>query len=130
VASSIARRLGRPAALSITGFLVAVAVGSVAFAQTAAVAAALQFVTFLSVVVFNVIGRSLRQAVTPDRLLGRIVASIRVIGAVGVPVGAFLGGVVAGLTSVRTVFALAGILTVVPAVVIALTTRLIPVEHR
>ena len=130
VASSIARRLGRPAAMSITGFLVAVAVGLVAFAQTAAVAAALQFVTFFSVVVFNVIGRSLRQAVTPDRLLGRIVASFRVIAAIGVPVGAVLGGIVAGLTSVRTVFALAGVLTVVPAVVIMVTTRLIPVEHR
>ena len=81
-------------------------------------------------VVFNVIGRSLRQAVTPDRLLGRIVASFRVIGAVGVPVGAVLGGIVAGLTSVRTVFALAGVLTLVPAVVIAMTTRHIPVEHR
>ena len=130
VASSIARRLGRPAAMSITGFLVAVGVGLMAFAQTAAVAAALQFVTFLSVVVFNVIGRSLRQAVTPDRLLGRIVASFRVIGAIGVPVGAVLGGIVAGLTSVRTVFALAGVLSLVPAVVIAMTTRHIPVEHR
>jgi MFS family permease len=130
VASSIARRLGRPAAMSITGFLVAGAVGLVALAETAAAAAALQFVTFLSVVVFNVIGRSLRQAVTPDRLLGRIVASFRVIAAIGVPVGAVLGGIVAGLTSVRTVFALAGALTLVPAVVIMVTTRHIPVEHR
>ncbi len=72
----------------------------------------------------------MRQAVTPDRLLGRTVASFRVIGALGVPIGAILGGIVAGATSVRTVFALAGILSLVPAVVIMVTTSHIPAEHR
>ena len=44
--------------------------------------------------IFNVTQVSLRQAVTPDRLLGRMNASIRFLMWVSVPVGGITGGIV------------------------------------
>jgi len=45
---------------------------------------------------------TVRQTVTPDRLLGRMTASYRLIGYGGIPVGAFLGGLIGELLGVRT----------------------------
>ncbi|MEV4707317.1 MFS transporter [Actinoplanes sp. NPDC049316] len=52
--------------------------------------------------VFNVNALTLRQSVTPDRLLGRMNASYRLLLFGTVPLGAFLGGSLAGLFGART----------------------------
>ena len=46
-------------------------------------------------VVFNVVLESLRQALTPDRLLGRVISAYRVFSFGVVPFGSLLGGVLA-----------------------------------
>lgn len=51
--------------------------------------------------VFNVNALTLRQSVTPDRLLGRMNASYRLLLFGTVPLGAFLGGSLAGLFGPR-----------------------------
>ena len=59
-------------------------------------------------VVFGVNGKSLRQAVTPDRFLGRVNATMRVMHGGVVPLGALLGGLVAERAGVRQTVLLAG----------------------
>jgi len=61
--------------------------------------------------VFNVNALTLRQSVTPDRLLGRMNASYRLILFGTIPLGAFLGGSLAGLFGPRTAL-VAGVLGV------------------
>jgi Na+/melibiose symporter-like transporter len=50
---------------------------------------------------------SLRQAIVPDYLLGRVTAAMRLIGAGALPIGAAFGGVIAGLLGLRAPFLLA-----------------------
>ncbi|GIE97675.1 MFS transporter [Paractinoplanes rishiriensis] len=61
--------------------------------------------------VFNVNALTLRQSVTPNRLLGRMNASYRLILFGTIPLGAFLGGSLAGLFGPRTAL-VAGVLGV------------------
>jgi MFS family permease len=56
---------------------------------------------------WNVVTVSLRQRIVPDRLLGRVNASYRLLAWGGQPVGALLGGIAAELFGLRTVFLLA-----------------------
>lgn len=121
---------GRPAVLMTAGVLVAAGEWLVAFAPSGGVAAlGIALVAFAGGT-FNVVGRSLRQAVVPDELLGRVIATFRVVGVGGIPVGAFLGGAVATLTSVRATMVLAAALLSVAAVLLTMVTRRIPEEHR
>ena len=63
--------------------------------------------------VWNVTLLSLRQAIVPDRLMGRVVGAIRLVGFGTIPLGALLGGVVARAFGLRAPFLLgAGVLAV------------------
>lgn len=53
---------------------------------------------------WNIASVTYRQSVTPDRLLGRVMAGFRVIAYGAFPLGAAVGGVVASLTTLRTTF--------------------------
>jgi predicted MFS family arabinose efflux permease len=65
-------------------------------------------VGFLTVV-FNVILGSLRQALTPDRLLGRVISAFRLFSYGAVPLGSLLGGVLARSFGLRAPFVVAGV---------------------
>jgi MFS family permease len=54
------------------------------------------------VVLYNTAGISLMQAITPDRLLGRMNASRRFLVWGTIPLGALTGGAIASITDVRT----------------------------
>jgi MFS family permease len=54
------------------------------------------------VVLYNTAGISLMQAITPDRLLGRMNASRRFLVWGTIPLGALVGGAIAAVTDVRT----------------------------
>jgi hypothetical protein len=54
--------------------------------------------------VWNVTLLSLRQAIVPDRLMGRVVGAVRLIGFGSIPVGALLGGLVARAFGLRAPF--------------------------
>ncbi|HEV3462363.1 MAG TPA: hypothetical protein VG846_00105 [Actinomycetota bacterium] len=73
-------------------------------------------VGFLTVV-FNVVMGSLRQALTPDRLLGRVISAFRLFSYGAVPLGSLLGGVLARSFGLRAPFLVAGV--VIPVVAVA-----------
>lgn len=121
---------GRPSVLVLAGGVAAAGEWLVATSPTWQVAAlGLALVTFAGGT-FNVVGRSLRQAVVPDELLGRVIATFRVVGVGGIALGAFLGGTIGRLTSVRTTMVLAAALLTVAAFLLAVVVQRIPSEHR
>jgi MFS family permease len=61
------------------------------------------FIYGLALGPFDVNQFSLRQAITPDRLLGRVNASMRVLIRGAVPIGALLGGLIGDLFGLKTV---------------------------
>jgi MFS family permease len=63
------------------------------------------------IVFWNVITVSLRQRITPDRLLGRMNASYRLVGWGTMPLGAALGGVLAEALGLRGAFLVATLIT-------------------
>jgi MFS family permease len=63
---------------------------------------------WMTLVVFNVLALSLRQSLTPNRMLGRVAASNQVLAQGMMPIGSFLGGVVGSLVSVQAAL-LAGV---------------------
>ena len=69
----------------------------------------------LLTVVFNVVLGSLRQSLTPDRLLGRVISAFRLFGYGAVPIGSLLGGVLARSFGLRAPFLAAGIVIPVAA---------------
>jgi predicted MFS family arabinose efflux permease len=60
-------------------------------------------------VVFNVVLGSLRQALTPDRLLGRVISAFRLFSYGVVPLGSLLGGALARAYGLRAPFVVAGV---------------------
>lgn len=60
---------------------------------------------------WNVVTVSLRQRMTPDRLLGRVNATYRLFAWGSMPIGALLGGIVAELLGLRWVFVVAAVAT-------------------
>ena len=69
--------------------------------------------------VWNVTLLSLRQEIVPDRLMGRVVGAIRLIGFGSIPIGALLGGLVARSLGLRAPFLLGAAVLAVAALVAA-----------
>jgi MFS family permease len=65
--------------------------------------------TGVAMMLWNVLTVSLRQRITPDRLLGRMNASYRLVGWGSMPIGALLGGVLAEALGLRAAFAVAAV---------------------
>ena len=96
----------------------------VPFVTTSAVlVGASQVVEGLSMVLWNVITVSLRQRITPDRLLGRMNAAYRLVGWGTMPIGAFLGGALAEAVGVRSTFAVAAAIVLATLVGFRFVTR-------
>jgi predicted MFS family arabinose efflux permease len=117
--SLVATRLGRHAGTA-TLLLAAVlvrAMASLVFGagSSAWVAGAMLGISGLTGAVFGVVGVSLRQAIVPDRLMGRVVSAFRMLGYGAVPVGAILGGVVARTLGLRAPFLLSAAVLVLAA---------------
>ncbi|HYM49728.1 MAG TPA: MFS transporter [Candidatus Limnocylindrales bacterium] len=95
IASTAAARLG----LGVT-LAVAIGIGAVAnlaiplalYGPPVMVLTVLTFVAFLTQPVYNINQVSLRQAMTPDRVQGRMNATMRTIVWGTIPIGSFLGG--------------------------------------
>ncbi len=69
------------------------------------------FVGGLTIVLWNVITVSLRQRISPDRLLGRVNSGYRLVAWGSMPLGALLAGLLANLFGLRAVFAVMGVAT-------------------
>jgi MFS family permease len=107
-AAPLARRIGRTATLVAGAVLSAVATGAVAATGNAVVAGTLFAVSTAGILFWNVLTMSLRQALIPEQLFGRVQGGYRTLVWGGIPLGALLGGVLADVTSVPAVFVVAG----------------------
>jgi MFS family permease len=114
VAARVSRRLGIGTVMAGSLLLIGLAQFGFGLTSDRWAAASLFGVSGLAIVLFNVVAGSLRQALAPDRLLGRVISSFRLFSYGAVPLGALLGGVLARAFGLRAPFLVAGI--VIPAV--------------
>jgi MFS family permease len=115
--------LGRRWAMTSGALTVALGQTLLGLAPSIYVAATGFFLASLGVSVFSVVGRSLRQAVSPDRILGRVVTTFRLIGIGALPLGAVFAGVLAGATNLRVPYIVgAGIMFFVTVAIFRVST--------
>ena len=77
--------------------------------------------TFAGMAWVNVALTTMRQRLTPPELLGRVIAASRTLAWVGLPLGAAIGGFLAGLVGVVTVYVAGSILVIVIAALLLVT---------
>ena len=110
VAGWIERKVGRARSLRLGVLCGAAVVGIPAVTTDPFVIGAVFVLGGISIVVVNIVTVSLRQRITPDRLLGRVNSGYRLVGWGTMPLGAALGGVLAELCGLRAVFAIMALL--------------------
>jgi predicted MFS family arabinose efflux permease len=86
-----------------------------------AVAGAGYLVFVFGIPIFNVAAVTIRQAVTPAALLGRVNATMRFLIWGAIPLGSLIGGAVAEALGSRAVVVLAGAALLIPTVLLALS---------
>ncbi|MGK5671758.1 MFS transporter [Micromonospora sp. URMC 106] len=115
--------LGRLGTMIAASLVAGVVTLGIAFTTSVWLIVLFQFLAGFSGVSFSVVGRSLRQSITPDDLMGRVTAAYRLIGFGALPLGALAGGAVAHWLSLGTPFLLAGVLMIVSTLTLGLLTR-------
>jgi MFS family permease len=103
--------LGRANLLASAVVVIAAATAVPAFTSSAIVVGAAFFFSGVLNICWNVVTVSLRQRIVPDRLLGRLNASYRLLAWGTMPLGAAIGGLVGEVFGLRAVFILAGAMT-------------------
>lgn len=121
LASRVSLAIGRGRTLFAGMALGGIAMATLGLAPHPVVAGAALFVSSATVAAYNVVNQSLRQAITPPRLLGRVITSVRFVGLGAVPVGALTGGALARVAGVRSPYLLAAGSAWLAAAVIART---------
>jgi predicted MFS family arabinose efflux permease len=81
----------------------------------AVVLAATGFIEGLTIPIYNINQVSLRQAITPDRVQGRMNATMRTIVWGTIPLGAFIGGILGTSIGLAQTIVIGGILSVLAA---------------
>ena len=104
----LARRFGRGPMLTFGATLSAVTMGAMGLTRNGLVGAALFALSAAGVMVWNVLTMSLRQALIPQHLFGRVQGAYRTLVWGAIPVGALSGGFLADAIGVRPVFVLGG----------------------
>jgi MFS family permease len=115
IAPRAKQRFGETAVLVGGAGMLGVPLGALAIVPNVVVTGMAVFLSGLGMGLWQVMSSSLRQAVTPDRLLGRVMSSYRLVGRGASSLGGVLGGVLAsgfGLRAPSLVCAL-GMLVVV-----------------
>jgi predicted MFS family arabinose efflux permease len=92
---------------------------AVGLARGPILAGTMLFLTAAAIAVNNVVSRSLRQAIPPARLLGRVITGVRVVGLGAAPLGALAGGLLARSAGLRAPFFMAAAAVAAAAYVIA-----------
>lgn len=103
--------LGRSKSLMLTIFGVALFVGAPAMTNNPYVLGPILFVGGMLIVLWNVITVSLRQRITPNRLLGRVNSAYRLLAWGTMPLGAAAGGLLAQWLGLQVMFGIMGVLT-------------------
>jgi MFS family permease len=99
-------------AFGITGLVIPLAVLAPSIALPMVVFA--EFAQWLALIIYFVNAMSMRQAITPDALRGRVNASFRIATAGMWPIGALLGGVLGSVIGLPETLALTELILVLP----------------
>jgi MFS family permease len=130
IAGTLEQRLGRPNLL--LACVISLAAGSAALALSTDpfLIGATYAVGGIFLGGFNVTYQSLRQRVTPDRILGRVVATFRMLGWGALPLGAAVGGLIGEAYGLTAVFAGSTVATLalVPARLLVTEARIARAE--
>ncbi|GAA2995466.1 MFS transporter [Kitasatospora albolonga] len=123
-ASLLGRRLGTGTALTCTATVEGLAILAVAAAPNAYVAGLGLAVCGAGIGATMVLAPSLRQAIVPAHLMGRVASTSRMLSMCAAPFGAFLGGWLATAYDVRTpIFVAAGLLLTMTVVTATMTSN-------
>lgn len=106
LAEAVERRAGRTRTLTLTIPVAAAIALAPGITTNPTYIGILFFAGGAAIIVFNVIAVSLRQMITPDRLLGRINSGHRLFGWGTRPLGALAGGILGEILGLRAVFLL------------------------
>ncbi len=124
IASHLGRRLGTGTALTCTAAVEGLAILGLAAAPNPYVAGLALAVCGAGMGATMVLGPSLRQAIVPAHLMGRVASTSRMLAMCAAPVGAFLGGWLATTYDIRTpLYAAAGLLLAMTAVTASMTAN-------
>lgn len=104
VASWVADHVGRTAVLAASMVMNAVAVATPLLTTNVWAIGAIFALVGFGIAMWNVVTVSLRQRLTPDRLLGRLNSAYRLLAWGTMPLGAALGGALGEAFGIRTVF--------------------------
>jgi MFS family permease len=131
VAERVERWLGRGRALLVATLGCTLLVAGPALTSNAVLIGIAFFVSGNCSALWNVITVSLRQRITPDRLLGRLNSGYRLVAWGSRPFGALAGGLLAQAFGLRAVFITMTVLTLamVPVVVRITDERMIAAER-
>ncbi|MGV9595394.1 MFS transporter [Streptosporangium sandarakinum] len=122
IASFLGRRLGTGTALTCTAAIEGLAILGLASAPNPYVAGLALAVCGAGMGATMVLGPSLRQAIVPAHLMGRVASTSRMLAMCAAPFGAFLGGWLATAYDLRTpLYAAAGLLLTMTAVTATMT---------
>ncbi len=111
IAERIERRLGRQRSLALTTVGSALLVGVPALTPNPYLIGVAFFIGGCTIAIWNVITVSLRQRITPDRILGRVNSGYRLLAWGSMPLGTAAGGLLAQFLGLRAVFGAAAVLT-------------------
>jgi MFS family permease len=111
-------RLGRPRMITVAAGIAPVMFVLLGTVTNLWVAGVWFFGVAMGVTMWNVLSMSLRQAMIPVELLGRVLGAHRVALWGGIPLGALIGGALADQTSVSTAFFVSGLAQIVIAFLI------------
>lgn len=111
VAGQAVARLGRAASLLIAICTGALLVGMPALTSNVWVVGAVFALGGIGIAFWNVVTVTLRQRITPARLLGRVNSGYRLLAWGTMPIGAALGGLIGEAWGLRAVFAIMAVLT-------------------
>lgn len=124
IASFLGRRLGTGTALTCTAAVEGLAVLGLAFAPNPYVAGLALAVCGAGMGATMVLAPSLRQAIVPAHLMGRVASTSRMLAMCAAPFGAFLGGWLATAYDIRTpLYAAAGLLLAMTAITASMTSN-------
>ncbi|MGV9324250.1 MFS transporter [Streptosporangium sandarakinum] len=124
IASFLGRRLGTGTALTCTAAIEGLAILGLASAPNPYVAGLALAVCGAGMGATMVLGPSLRQAIVPAHLMGRVASTSRMLAMCAAPFGAFLGGWLATAYDLRTpLYAAAGLLLTMTAVTATMTSN-------
>jgi MFS family permease len=110
IAEKVEQRLGRSRALMLAILTGAPLIGGPALTSNPYILGGAFFIGGISLVLANVIMVSLRQRITPDRLLGRVNSGYRLVAWGTMPLGAAVGGLLAELFGLQIMFGIMGLL--------------------